>query len=398
MNKGIIMEIKKSYAITLSDEGVMDKIKFKENMKVGQKIFYFEDDIIKNSTSNVYYYNNFMKAFGSIAALFLIVFMSFNMIKPQEAYAVVSLDINPSIQIEADSKLNIIKVEGVNNDGKNIDFSDIKNIPLESGIQKIKDKLIEKNYLETNKEVLVGYAFIQSGDNSNYEKDLVGAINSTFNTETVTFVKADKEVVDEAKKKSISIGRYEAALEVKNQDIKNNIGTAPVKEITAIIKDNKDKQLNVQDEKNVTSSDASSKPETGNERTTVERPIINSSADNTQASTDSEKDKHDADKSGKGNGVLEVQPDVPAQSNPDTSSNTTNNSNTINNGNTNTNTNTNSTVVTPPKDNTINITPNNGTIENNTTSTKIKEESSNTITPEISKSTDNSGDKSTKTN
>ena len=103
MNKGMIMEVKKSYAIALNDKGIMDKITFKKNMEVGQKIFYFEDDIVKATANKVHRHNSFIKAFGSIAALFLLVFTFFNTMKYEQAYAVVSLDINPSIQIEADS-------------------------------------------------------------------------------------------------------------------------------------------------------------------------------------------------------------------------------------------------------------------------------------------------------
>lgn len=374
------MEVKKNYAITLNDEGVMDKIMFKENMKVGQKIFYFEEDIFKNATSNVFRYKNFMKSIGSIAALFLIVFTFFHMMKPQEAYAVVSLDINPSIQIEADSKLNIIKVDGVNDDGKNIDFSDIKDIPLEDGMQKIKEKLIEKKYLDTNKDVLVGYAFVKNGDNSAYEEDLMGVINSTFSTQDVTFVKGDKEAVDEAKNKGISLGRYEAALKVEDQTIKNNIDTAPVKEITASIKDKPDvKQWDAQDQKDNDTQDSNEKPEVKNEKP-AEKPITNAS-DKEESNSDAgkDKDKNATNKPDKSSGVLEVQPDVPKQS----SSNDNTNTNSGNSANTNS-----GSTSTPQKDNSITITQDNGTLENNTTSAKIQDDSN-----KQAKSADSSTDK-----
>jgi hypothetical protein len=377
MNKGIIMEVKKNYAIAMNDVGVMDKIVFKDNMKVGQKIFYFEDDIVKNTTKNVYRYHNFIKSFGSIAALVLIVFTFFNIIKPQEAYAVVSLDINPSIQIEADSKLNIIKVEGVNDDGKNMDFSDIKNIPLESGIQKIKDKLQENNYLVSNKDVLVGYAFVQKGeDNSAYEKDLMGAINSTFSTEKVTYVLGDKEDVNKAKEQGISLGRYEAASRVADQDIKNKIGTAPVKDITASIKDSESAtEWKAQDQKDTNASVISETPEVKPEKPAAEKPMINAPSDTTEPSSDLGKgNDNTTNKSDNGNEVLSLQPDVPAKSGDN------------NNGGNNSSSS--STVPTTPKDNTINIAPNNGTIENSTTSGKIKDDSNKVITPDSSKTTD----------
>lgn len=383
MNKGIIMEVKKNYAIAMSDEGIMDKIAFKDNMKVGQKIFYFQDDIIINKASNVHRYNNFIKAFGSIAALFLIVFTFFHVMKPQEAFAVVSLDINPSIQIEADSKLNIIKVEGVNDDGKKIDFSDIKNVPLESGIQKIKEKLVEKNYLDTNKDVLVGYAFVQSGDNSAYEEDLKGVINSTFNTEQVVYVKGDKDDVTEAKTQGISLGRYEAASHVADQEIKEKIGTAPVKDITASIKDSENfTQGNIKDEKDTNVPAVNEKQDVKPEKPAVDKSNINASSDTKESVSDSNKGKENAiSKSESNNEVLELQPDAPAQSGNSGSSSSSNNSSNSSSGNS-------GAVITPSKDNTINITPNNGAIENSTTSSKTNDGTNKATTSDQLKSTD----------
>lgn len=387
MNKGIIMEVSKNYAITMNDEGVMDKIVFKDNMKVGQKIFYFEDDIVKNTSNNIYRYHNFIKSFGSIAALFLIVFTFFHIMKPQEAYAIVSLDVNPSIQIEADSKLNIIKVEGVNDDGKKMDFSDIKNIPLESGIQKIKDKLVENNYLANNNEVLVGYAFVQNQkDNSDYEKDLMGAINSTFSAEQVTFVPAEKEDVDKAKEQGISLGRYEAASRVADQDIKDKIGTAPVKDITASIKDS---ETSTEWNTKENAANTNEIPEVKTEKPAIDKHEPNAYSDTAESSSDSVKGNKDniANKSDNSDEVINLQPDEPVQSDNNSSSNNgnSNNGNGSNNSGNNSSSNSgnnsssggSSILPSTQKDNTINVAPNNGTTQNNTASGKINEGSNN---------------------
>lgn len=359
MNKGMIMEVKKNYAIALNDEGIMDKILFKQNMEVGQKIFYFEDDVVKATANKAHRYNNFIKSLGSIAALFLLVFTFFNTMRYEQAYAVVSLDINPSIQIEADSNQQIIKVEGVNIDGKNIDFSDIKDISLNDGIDKIKEKLIEKNYLDTNREVLVGYAFIENGDNSAYVDDLKDAIQSTFKTEKVTYVKGDKEDVNEAKTKGISLGRYEASL-VADDETKSKIDKAPVKDITSSIKDKENVvQWQAEDEKIANEkaklNDApvtNINPEVKTETPLKDKPEVN--VPNKTAESDInnpviEKGKDNNIKP-ENNEVLELEPEVPPTQNGKDETSTSN----------------------PSKDTSIIIEPN-GTIENNTTSGKIEE-------------------------
>ena len=159
MNKGIVMEVNDIYAIVMNDSGIMKKISYKPGLSVGQKIFYFEEDIIRMDSSENNDGNNneskakdnvitlddkrrklsrnnrFIKTLGSIAALFLIVFTFFmHNFMPEKAYAVVTLDINPSIQMEVDSNKKIIKVEGVNDDGKKLDLTEIKGLDINEGI------------------------------------------------------------------------------------------------------------------------------------------------------------------------------------------------------------------------------------------------------------------------
>ena len=365
MNKGMIMEVKKSYAITLNDNGIMEKIKFKPNMAIGQKIFYFEDDIVTSTASRVHRHNNFIKTFGSIAALFLLVFTFFNTMKPEQAFAVVSLDINPSIQIEADSKQMIINVLGMNDDGKKMDFSDVKDISLDEGIQKIKEKLIEKNYLEVNKEVLVVVAFTKSGDNSGYEENLQASIRSTFDSQDITYIKADKSEVDEAKKESISLGRYKAKeTATVDEATKDKMSKAPVKDITALIKDKENviQWEAKEEEKPVQVPAVETKPEvkpsenptTDSTKTNAnpekEKPVINVPSENGEANSDKGNGKEVTPSKPKNNDIIELEPEKPVTSE---------------NG------------KTPPKsvdDSSIIIAPNNGTIENSTTSGKIVEE------------------------
>lgn len=240
MNKGLIMEIKDDYAIVMCDNGTMDKILVKPGMSTGQKIFYFEEDIVKippTSAKKTFRMNTFMKSFGSLAALFLIVFIVFQNVVFDKAYAVVSIDINPSIEIIANSKQNIIKIEGKNLDGQDIDFQEIKGLNINDGIKKVKDILIEKNYLDENKDILVAVGFPNDDCDTEYAQNVQEIVASTFNNENIACVTVDKkEDVKEANQKGISLGRYEA-YKVADENMKKNIKDAPVKELTAKIKD-----------------------------------------------------------------------------------------------------------------------------------------------------------------
>ncbi|GAA0079083.1 hypothetical protein UT300005_34620 [Clostridium sp. CTA-5] len=236
MNKGILMEIKKDYAIVMNELGLMDSIKLKDGMIIGQKIFYFQEDIVNLNANKSINKLSLFKTFGTFAALFLLIFTFFQPFAYQKAYAVVSLDINPSIQIEVNNKKKIVKVEGINADGKNIDLSSVNGLDINDGIENIKSILVEKNYLNKDGEVLVGFALLDGKEDETYENTIKDVIQTTFKSENVTYVKANKDAVEEAKTKGISLGRYEATRSL-NEDVKSDIEDIPVKEITSLIKD-----------------------------------------------------------------------------------------------------------------------------------------------------------------
>lgn len=395
MKKGLIMELKRDYAIVLNDDGGMEKIVIKPQMAVGQKIFYFDEDIaetaeVSSSNHSKFKYSAFMKSFGSIAALFLIAFTFFYNMNMNKTVAVVSLDINPSIQIEVDNNQNIIKVTGMNDDGKNIDFSEIKGRNINDGIKAIKDILIEKEYLKNNRDVLVGFAFVKNGEKADYEDNIKEAVLSNFDTENVTYLKAeDKKDVDEAKEQGISLGRYEAS-KVVDEETKKKIVNAPVKEITEQIKD----------KENVIYYDAednkSGELETSNTDKTNSVPVDKSNADisdskiNTDAAADNSKktnDNKDAD------GTANQKPEINAPTDEKVPVYSENNSDAanksqINNGvlelepektesdknQGNGQTGEGSTVIDPDKN----------VIENNPTSGKLEEDKVQEINPDVS--------------
>lgn len=382
------MELKKDYAIVLSDDGGMDKIVIKPQMAVGQKIFYFDEDIIKVSSSSQgkFKYNVFMKSFGSIAALFLIAFTFFYNMNINRTCAIVSLDINPSIQIEVDNNAKIIKVEGMNDDGKSIDFTGIKGCNINEGIKTIKDILVEKEYLKNNKDVLVGVAFVKDGDKAAYEENIKEAVFSTFDTETIAYIKAeDKDDVIEAKEQGISLGRYEASKAVADEETKKKIINAPVKEITEQIKDkenviyydsednkteaNEDKpSVNVPADKpaagtsadvNTNSSSSNNSTNKNQDSNTNQKPDINAKADENKEPVQSDKNEDSSSKSEINNGILELEPEKPAEIDKNQNSKPNGEGNTI-------------------------IDPDKNIIENNATSGKIEEDNVQEITPDIS--------------
>lgn len=393
MKKGLIMELKKDYAIVLNDDGGMEKIVIKPQMAVGQKIFYFDEDIVKitettSSNNSKFKYSVFMKSFGSIAAVFLLAFTFFYNMNINKTVAIVSLDINPSIQIEVDNNQNIIKVVGMNDDGKNIDFSGIKGCNINDGIKSIKDILVEKEYLKNNKDVLVGFAFVKNGEKTTYEDDIKEAVLSNFDTENVTYLKAeDKKDVEEAKEQGISLGRYEAS-KVVDEETKKKIVNAPVKEITDQIKDKEN--VIYYDAVEDNSQDTSASKEEGKNPVKGDKPSEKVS-DNNGVNTTNNNSNDTTSSSNNDNKVQEnvsnEQPDisVPADENVPAKSESKDaniNNSEINNGILELEPEKNETDKNQSGEGTIIIDPDKNVIENNTTSGKIEEDKVQEVTPD----------------
>lgn len=391
MKKGLIMELKDDYAIVLNDDGGMERIVIKPQMAVGQKIFYFDEDIVKIAETDSlnhskFKYSAFMKSFGSIAAVFLIAFTFLFNMNNNKAVAIVSLDINPSIQIEVDNNQNILDVKGMNDDGKNIDFTGIKGLNINDGIKAIRDILVEKQYLKNNRDVLVGFAFVKDGGKAAYEDDIKEAVLSNFDTENVTILKAeDKKDVEQAKEQGISLGRYEAS-KVVDEETKKKITNAPVKEITDQIKDKEN--VSYYDAEEDKAKDVTAPKEDKTNSAPVDKPSENNSTNNnkvdatdnngkkeqessTNHKTDmdapsdeiipaqSEDNKGNADKSEINNGILELEPIKPEE--PEADKDQENNQNGEGNA-----------ILDPDKN----------AIENNATSGKLEEDNVQELTPD----------------
>ena len=129
MFKGIVMEIKDDYVIVMKEDGTLVRIQKKDNLKVGKSIFFFEEDIyIRKESAKVIPFRKYIVPLGAIAALFII------LINPMinrfsnnvsNTYAVLTFDINPSIEFELEEDGIIKNVKGINDDGIFYDILDI---------------------------------------------------------------------------------------------------------------------------------------------------------------------------------------------------------------------------------------------------------------------------------
>ncbi|MGG5462153.1 anti-sigma factor domain-containing protein [Clostridium sp. B9] len=222
--KGIIVEIKDDYIIALKNTGDMVRLKNKGSCEIGDSIMFFSEDIIELDSKNkasgkVIPFKRFVMPIAAIAAIFVIFFSNIvNILLPTKGYAVVSMDINPSLQLELSHDEKILKVKSLNKDAEKL-FDSVKGMELKAGMEEIRDILLTNNYNLDNSDMLVGFTFINGNDNKEYEDRVQRTIKEVFKTSNVAYMKGTEKELKEAEKKGISLGRYEAEIDLDDLDL-----------------------------------------------------------------------------------------------------------------------------------------------------------------------------------
>ena len=232
-NKGIILEIKDKYSLVLKDDSTIVRISNKEDMKVGDTIFFLEEDLYASDKRKNNMKNKIIPILTIAAMLVLLVIPIVKQNISGGTYALMSIDINPSIEFELDKNKNIVNVYGTNDDGKTINLEELKGKTLEEGI-KILEKYLTKNY-GNSKEGIVGFTFINKISNDKYENEVKETISKGLNNTKFIYLKGTKEDIALAKEKGVSIGRYEALRDLDEDIIEDAIENMSVNEIMSLL-------------------------------------------------------------------------------------------------------------------------------------------------------------------
>ena len=235
--KGIVVDSKDNYSIVMKDDSTMARIKNREGLKEGDAILFLEDDIYEKVNNKI----PFNKIIGSImatAAIIIILIMPIAYKDRDNVYAVVSIDVNPSIQVDIDTNKKIVKVKGLNEDGKNLNLNKVIGMKLENGLNEIKMILEKAQYKVKGDSVLIGFTLIENDDDVEYSQEVKNVIKKSFEGTTTAYLSSNKRDLEEANKQGLSLGRYLAKLKINSySDI--DIENLSVEQILNMLKNEK---------------------------------------------------------------------------------------------------------------------------------------------------------------
>lgn len=243
MNKGIILEIKNNSAVIVTREGEFLTVPSESTWNIGEEVPFSLNEHVYNSSSK-YSKKVFMKKglWIALAACFMLLIMPFANITEASTY--ITIDINPSIELELKGN-KVINIKALNSDGEKI----VSTIPndnndLYSITENIINQAKELGYLMSNEENYIMIGLCENNTDfliieyEQFIEDKLSAAQLEAEILVVNGTKNDKEIADN---KQVSLGKYVLQQDKKLEGIEisdEQLSKDSVKEIV-----NKNKEL-----------------------------------------------------------------------------------------------------------------------------------------------------------
>jgi Anti-sigma factor N-terminus len=247
--KGIIMQIANGHAIVLTKNREFLKIPLLDGMSVGQEVDVPDiADIRKVSEKKRNWFMKTWKQTGAVAACLLLAvgfFGSQSLLgSDPKAYAYVTVDINPSIELSIDENHKVVDAKGLNQDGELV-LTDLKlqGVTVEEAISTLAEMAKSKGYLNEQTEVLITASPAGTADAGSdldqIENSLVAKVEQVTSTNGAA-VEVEGIVVSQGVRKAaqeagVSPGKYAFYLSAQSNGVDVDLNELKKESIHAII-------------------------------------------------------------------------------------------------------------------------------------------------------------------
>ncbi|KON68273.1 hypothetical protein AKG34_05250 [Peribacillus butanolivorans] len=229
MKKGVILSINKRFVTLLTPEGEFLKTKRQERTyEVGEEITFspFKPKVTLSFSS--FHLSFKKKAVLSVAAALLILFSVLPSYSSEHVSAYMTIDVNPSIELELNDQLEVLKLTSLNEDGKLVidKLTNWKGKEVKTVTNRIVETTKKLGYLKGNKQIVVSTTLLDK--DKKLDKNLKEEIKEISEQGNVSqtkmkVIQATKTDRKQARKQGISTGKYvEKKLNEDKEKVKVN--------------------------------------------------------------------------------------------------------------------------------------------------------------------------------
>ncbi|SIR74178.1 anti-sigma-I factor RsgI family protein [Bacillus velezensis] len=226
MRRGIIVEKNKKFVTLLTPDGqflktkndhrtceIGEEITFEGETRMGRRASFF--DFLK--------LRPFKLGVFTMTAIILFILILLPVFSDNKAYAYMTLDINPSIEMALNSKYEVIELTPLNHDAKQVisDIGDWKSSDFKEVISNIITDCSKHGYVKESKEILISTVYENTDDNTykkGVKKQLADMTEKYKGTYQVQSLESDMETREKAKQEGMSTGSYVRRNEKKTEE------------------------------------------------------------------------------------------------------------------------------------------------------------------------------------
>ena len=208
---GIILEIKENYCLAMDDMGAVHRIKRKPNLKVGDKIYFLDEDIVLEDEIDKNVHGTIINAanksskarkIGALVAAIVIFIGAMGMVKYDNiAYATLSMDAEQSIQLELNRNGEVVGISSFGRKLSKDEMKRYKGLTMEEFWQ-----LFSSENKDSKNPFMIGYVAIRGGKET--ESQMAKDINQYMVGKNVMVLKGGQNDIYKASEKNMSIGEY----------------------------------------------------------------------------------------------------------------------------------------------------------------------------------------------
>lgn len=230
MKRGVVLSINKRFVTLLTPEGEFLKTKRQSRpYKVGEEIsFSCVKPKFTFSFSTLHLPAKKTVVF-SLASSFLILISVLPSLFTEHVSAYMTFDVNPSIELELNDELEVLKLTGLNRDGELVikEISNWKGKNVKIVTNRIVNTTKRLGYMEGKKQIVVSTTLLD--DDKELDKNLKAEIKKVSKQENfaqtnLKVIPATKNDRDKAKEQGISTGKFvEEKLDKETKEVKEQV-------------------------------------------------------------------------------------------------------------------------------------------------------------------------------
>jgi hypothetical protein len=222
MKKGIVMEINDTFLTLLTPDGQFLQARKQDHSNaIGEEILF--KPISKRKSAFVNRFIGVKQLSIAAAALFLFFGSLFPIYQNNKAYAYMSIDVNPSLELGINKQMQVIKLTAFNTDGEKIisHIGDWKKKYVTEIAQMVLKEMKKEGYLNKKHLMVISTVRTEAPEEKTEEqltKDM-GEIKKMANEDhlQVTVINGTEKEMEQAHQLGITTGKYK---ENKNQSVK----------------------------------------------------------------------------------------------------------------------------------------------------------------------------------